>query len=76
MRRLTTSSTRLSSAGTPLEREKCCQQTIYARRGEDTIRILKNAKRLRRSNVHGNGAAEIHLDRGSATCPSGNRRLD
>jgi hypothetical protein len=27
---LTAASTRLSSAGTPSEREKCCQQTIYA----------------------------------------------
>src|SRR6202011_2208961 len=45
-------------------------------RGEDTIRTLKHAKRLRRSHVHGCGAAEIHLDRGSAMCPSGNRRLD
>jgi hypothetical protein len=46
------------------------------KRGEDTIRTLKHAKRLRRSHVHGCGAAEIHLDRGSAMCPSGNRRLD
>ena len=44
--------------------------------GEDTIRTLKHAKRPRRSHVHGCGAAEIHLDRGSAMCPSGNRRLD
>jgi isoamylase len=40
-------------------------------RGEDTIRTLKHAKRLWRSYVHGCGAAEIHLDRGSATYPSG-----
>src|SRR6266403_4633743 len=39
-----------------------------AQRGEDTIRTLKHAKRLRRSHVHGCGAAEIHLDRGSAMC--------
>ena len=45
-------------------------------RGEDTIRTLKHAKQPRRSHVHGCGAAEIHLDRGSAMCPSGNRRLD
>src|SRR5260221_496587 len=29
-----------------------------------------------RSHVHGCGAAEIRLDRGSATRPSGNRRVD
>ena len=40
-------------------------------RGEDTIRTLKHAKRLQRSHVHGGGAAEIHLDRGSAKCPTG-----
>jgi hypothetical protein len=42
--------------------------------GEYTIRTLKHAKRLRRSHVHGCEAAEIHLGRGSAMCPSGNRR--
>ena len=44
--------------------------------GEDTIRTLKHAKQPRRSHVHGCGAAEIHLDRASAMCPSGSRRLD
>ena len=44
------------------------------RRGEDTKRNLKHAKRLRRSYVPGCGAAEIDLDRGSAMFPSGNRR--
>jgi hypothetical protein len=41
-------------------------EIIPADRGEDTIWTLKHAKRLRRSHVHGCGAAEIHLDRGSA----------
>jgi len=44
------------------------------KRGIRVIPVL--AKQLRRSHVHGCGAAEIHLDRGSAMCPSGNRRLD
>jgi hypothetical protein len=44
--------------------------------GEDTIRTLKHAKQPQRSHVHGCEGAEIHLDRGSAMCPSGIRRLD
>ena len=51
-------------------------ETRIAKGGEDTIRTLKHAKQQLRNHGHGSGAAGIDLVRGSAMCPSDNRRLN